>query len=168
MTVKPYNTGQTKKEEVRGNVRQHSTQYDLLNIRPPLSTAAWCASCAATATVSWTWRPVRATGDRDNAAYGTCMCWASTSRKRCSTWRAARSPPAASTSGSCSMGDAEHLRVSDASVDVVTVAFGVRNARRPGGRPARDGPHNKTGARSLYWSSRPQQPAVRVLYTSSI
>ena len=50
-----------------------------------------------------------------------------TFRSRCSPWHAARSRPGVGRAHRPRPGDAERLAVADASVDVATVAFGVRN-----------------------------------------
>lgn len=67
------------------------------------------------------------------------------------------------------VGDAEHLRVSDASVDVVTVAFGVRNFGDLEAGLREMARNNKTRGQGRYTgvlaSPQPAVPgAVRVLY----
>lgn len=66
-------------------------------------------------------------------------------------------------------GDAEHLHVADASVDVATVAFGVRNFGDLDAGAARNGPHDKAGrqGRCTGVLAAPQpavQGVVRILY----
>lgn len=110
MTVKPYNTGQTKKEEVREMFDNIAPKYDLLNHTLSMNIdRIWRRRVVRIVCRS---RPHRildvatGTGDlaiemarriRDVHVLGVDLS------ERCSTWRAARSPPAASTSGSCSM-----------------------------------------------------------------
>ena len=101
--MKPYNTEQTKKEEVREMFDNIAPKYDLLNHTLSMSIDR-----------IWRRRVVRIV-------------------RRCRPHRildvARRKVTARGLDGRVVLdaGDAEHLHVADASVDVATVAFGVRN-----------------------------------------
>lgn len=109
MTVKPYNTGQTKKEEVREMFDNIAPKYDLLNHTLSMNIdRIWRRRVVRIVPQPPAPYPDVATGTgdlaiemarriRDVHVLGVDLS------ERCSTWRAARSPPAASTSGSCSM-----------------------------------------------------------------
>ena len=135
MTVKPYNTGQTKKEEVREMFDNIAPKYDLLNHTLSMNIdRIWRRRVVRIVCRS---RPHRildvatGTGDlaiemarriRDVHVLGVDLSEKMLDVARCKV--AARGLDERVV---LDVGDAEHLRVSDASVDVVTVAFGVRN-----------------------------------------
>ena len=88
--MKPYNTEQTKKEEVREMFDNIAPKYDLLNHTLSMSIdRIWRRRVVR---IVRRCRPHRildvATGTR--AASAAYRCWAWTFRRGCSTWRAAR------------------------------------------------------------------------------
>ena len=106
--MKPYNTDQTKKEEVREMFDNIAPKYDLLNHTLSMS-------------IDRVWRR-RVVGEVRRAKPGRILDVATgTGDLAIAMARRIRDVQV------LDVGDAEHLRVSDASVDVVTVAFGVRN-----------------------------------------
>ena len=112
--MKPYNTEQTKKEEVREMFDNIAPKYDLLNHTLSMSIdRIWRRRVVR---IVRRCRPHRildvATGTGDLAIE-----------------MARRKVTARGLDGRVVLdaGDAEHLHVADASVDVATVAFGVRN-----------------------------------------
>ena len=152
MTVKPYNTGQTKKEEVREMFDNIAPKYDLLNHTLSMNIdRIWRRRVVRIVCRS---RPHRildvATGTGDLAIEMA---------------RRIRDVHVLGVDLSEKMLDAEHLRVSDASVDVVTVAFGVRNfgdleaGLREMARTIKPG-----GKVVILEFSRPRNRLFRVLY----
>ena len=135
MTVKPYNTGQTKKEEVREMFDNIAPKYDLLNHTLSMNIDR-----------IWRRRVVR------------IVC-------RSRPHRILDAARGLDERVVLDVGDAEHLRVSDASVDVVTVAFGVRNfgdleaGLREMARTIKPG-----GKVVILEFSRPRNRLFRVLY----
>ena len=133
--MKPYNTDQTKKEEVREMFDNIAPRYDLLNHTLSVNIdRIWRRRVVRIVRRS---RPHRildvatGTGDlaiemarriRDVHVLGVDLSEKMLDVARCKV--AARGLDERVV---LDVGDAEHLRVSDASVDVVTVAFGVRN-----------------------------------------
>ncbi len=173
MTVKPYNTGQTKKEEVREMFDNIAPKYDLLNHTLSMNIdRIWRRRVVRIVRRS---RPHRildvatGTGDlaiemarriRDVHVLGVDLSEKMLDVARCKV--AARGLDERVV---LDVGDAEHLRVSDASVDVVTVAFGVRNfgdleaGLREMARTIKPG-----GKVVILEFSRPRNRLFRVLY----
>ena len=173
MTVKPYNTGQTKKEEVREMFDNIAPKYDLLNHTLSMNIdRIWRRRVVRIVCRS---RPHRildvatGTGDlaiemarriRDVHVLGVDLSEKMLDVARCKV--AARGLDERVV---LDVGDAEHLRVSDASVDVVTVAFGVRNfgdleaGLREMARTIKPG-----GKVVILEFSRPRNRLFRVLY----
>ena len=173
MTVKPYNTGQTKKEEVREMFDNIAPKYDLLNHTLSMNIdRIWRRRVVRIVRRS---RPHRildvatGTGDlaiemarhiRDVHVLGVDLSEKMLDVARCKV--AARGLDERVV---LDVGDAEHLRVSDASVDVVTVAFGVRNfgdleaGLREMARTIKPG-----GKVVILEFSRPRNRAFRALY----
>ena len=176
MTVKPYNTGQTKKEEVREMFDNIAPKYDLLNHTLSMNIdRIWRRRVVRIVRRS---RPHRildvatGTGDlaiemarriRDVHVLGVDLSEKMLDVARCKV--AARGLDERVV---LDVGDAEHLRVSDASVDVVTVAFGVRNFGDLEAGLREMARTIKPGARSLYWSSRVPATGCSGCCTSSI
>ena len=176
MTVKPYNTGQTKKEEVREMFDNIAPKYDLLNHTLSMNIdRIWRRRVVRIVRRS---RPHRildvatGTGDlaiemarriRDVHVLGVDLSEKMLDVARCKV--AARGLDERVV---LDVGDAEHLRVSDASVDVVTVAFGVRNfgdleaGLREMARTIKPG-----GKVVILEFSRPRNRLFRVLYEFS-
>ena len=153
--MKPYNTEQTKKEEVREMFDNIAPKYDLLNHTLSMSIdRIWRRRVVR---IVRRCRPHRildvATGTGDLAIEmarrirGVQVLGVDLSEGMLDVAR--RKVTARGLDGRVVLdaGDAEHLHVADASVDVATVAFGVRNfgdlgrglaelsrALRPGGR----------------------------------
>ena len=116
--MKPYNTEQTKKEEVREMFDNIAPKYDLLNHTLSMSIdRIWRRRVVR---IVRRCRPHRildvATGTGVDLSEGMLDV-------------ARRKVTARGLDGRVVLdaGDAEHLHVADASVDVATVAFGVRN-----------------------------------------
>lgn len=135
MTVKPYNSEQTKKEQVREMFDNIAPRYDLLNHTLSMSIDR-----------IWRRRVVRivrrahprrildvATGTGDLAIEmarrirGVQVLGVDLSEGMLDVARRKVSARGLDERVVLDVGDAEHLAVSDASVDVATVAFGVRN-----------------------------------------
>lgn len=135
MTVKPYNSEQTKKEQVREMFDNIAPRYDLLNHTLSMSIDR-----------IWRRRVVRivrraqprrildvATGTGDLAIEmarrirGVQVLGVDLSERMLDVARRKISARGLDERVVLDVGDAEHLAVSDASVDVATVAFGVRN-----------------------------------------
>ena len=155
MTVKPYNTGQTKKEEVREMFDNIAPKYDLLNHTLSMNIdRIWRRRVVRIVCRS---RPHRildvATGTGDLAI------------EMARRIRDVHVLGVDLSEKMLDVGDAEHLRVSDASVDVVTVAFGVRNfgdleaGLREMARTIKPG-----GKVVILEFSRPRNRLFRVLY----
>lgn len=107
--MKPYNTDQTKKEEVREMFDRIAPRYDLLNHTLSMNIdRIWRRHVVREVRRSAPRRILDvATGTGDLAiemAAGStaCRCWPSISRSRCSPWRGARSRRADSTDVSSS------------------------------------------------------------------
>ena len=133
MTVKPYNTGQTKKEEVREMFDNIAPKYDLLNHTLSMSIdRIWRRRVVR---IVRRCRPHRildvATGTGDLAIEmarrirGVQVLGVDLSEGMLDVAR--RKVTARGLDGRVVLdaGDAEHLHVADASVDVATVAFGM-------------------------------------------
>ena len=110
--MKPYNTEQTKKEEVREMFDNIAPKYDLLNHTLSMSIDR-----------IWRRRVVRIV----RRCRGVQVLGVDLSEGMLDVAR--RKVTARGLDGRVVLdaGDAEHLHVADASVDVATVAFGVRN-----------------------------------------
>lgn len=173
MSVKPYDTDQTKKEQVRDMFDNIAPKYDLLNHTLSLSIdRLWRRRVVR---VVRKCRPRRvldlATGTGDLAIEmarridGVQVMGVDLSEGMLDVAR--RKVAARGLDGrvTLAVGDAEHMSADDASVDVVTVAFGVRNfgdleaglkemARtiKPGGKVV------------ILEFSRPRNPIFRTLY----
>ena len=173
MTVKPYNTGQTKKEEVREMFDNIAPKYDLLNHTLSMNIdRIWRRRVVRIVRRSCPHRILdvaTGTGDlaiemarriRDVHVLGVDLSEKMLDGARCKG--AARGLDERVV---LDVGDAEHLRVSDASVDVVTVAFGVRNfgdleaGLREMARTIKPG-----GKVVILEFSRPRNRLFRVLY----
>lgn len=133
--VKPYNTEQTKKEEVREMFDRIAPRYDLLNHTLSVSIdRLWRRRVVR---IVRRCRPLRildvATGTGDLAIEmarrisGVRVLGVDLSEQMLAVAR--RKVAARGLDGRVllDVGDAEHLAVSDHAVDVATVAFGVRN-----------------------------------------
>ena len=137
MTVKPYNTGQTKKEEVREMFDNIAPKYDLLNHTLSMNIDR-----------IWRRRVVRIV--RRSRPHRILDVATGTGDLAIEMARRIRDV---------------HVRVSDASVDVVTVAFGVRNfgdleaGLREMARTIKPG-----GKVVILEFSRPRNRLFRVLY----
>lgn len=173
MTVKPYNDRQTKKEQVREMFDNIAPRYDLLNHTLSMN-------------IDRLWRrrvvrivrrahPLRildaATGTGDlaiamaRAIPGVRVLGVDLSERMLAAAREKVAARGLDNRIVLEAGDAEHLTLADASVDVATVAFGVRNfgdldaglrelARtiKPGGKVV------------ILEFSRPRNRLIRVLY----
>mgnify|MGYP003200337746 CR=1 FL=1 len=152
MTVKPYNTGQTKKEEVREMFDNIAPKYDLLNHTLSMNIDR-----------IWRRRVVRIV--RRSRPHRILDVATGTGDLAIEMARRIRDVHVLGVDLSEKMLDAEHLRVSDASVDVVTVAFGVRNfgdleaGLREMARTIKPG-----GKVVILEFSRPRNRLFRVLY----
>lgn len=176
--MKPYNTEQTKKEEVREMFDNIAPKYDLLNHTLSMSIdRIWRRRVVR---IVRRCRPHRildvATGTGDLAIEmarrirGVQVLGVDLSEGMLDVARRKVTARGLDGAASCSTrGTAEHLHVADASVDVATVAFGVRNfgdldaGLREMARTIKPG-----GKVVVLEFSRPRQPAVqgvvRILY----
>lgn len=173
MSVKPYDTDRTKKEQVRDMFDNIAPKYDLLNHTLSLNIdRLWRRNVVRLVRGC---RPQRvldvATGTGDLAIQiarrisGVQVLGVDLSEGMLEVARRKVAARGLEDRVSLEVGDAEHLSVEDASVDVVTVAFGVRNfgdleaglkqmARtiKPGGKVV------------ILEFSRPRNPVFRTLY----
>ena len=160
MTVKPYNTGQTKKEEVREMFDNIAPKYDLLNHTLSMNIdRIWRRRVVRIVRRSCPHRILdvaTGTGDlaiemarriRDVHVLGVDLSEKMLDVARCKV--AARGLDERVV---LDVGDAEHLRVSDASVDVVTGLREMARTIKPGGKVV------------ILEFSRPRNRLFRVLY----
>lgn len=173
MTVKPYNTGQTKKEEVREMFDNIAPKYDLLNHTLSMSIdRVWRRRVVGEVRRA---KPGRildvatGTGDlaiamarriRDVQVLGVDL-----SEQMLAVAR--RKIEARGLDGRIVLdrGDAERLAVADASVDVATVAFGVRNFGDLGAGLRELARTIKPGGKVVILEfSRPRNRVFRALY----
>lgn len=135
MTVKPYNDRQTKKEQVREMFDNIAPRYDLLNHTLSLNIdRLWRRRVVR---IVRRCRPQRildvATGTGDLAIAmargipGVRVLGVDLSERMLAAAREKVAARGLDNRIVLEAGDAEHLTLADASVDVATVAFGVRN-----------------------------------------
>lgn len=155
MTVKPYSTDRTKKEEVHEMFDRIAPKYDLLNHTLSASIDRWWRRRAVDCVKSCAPRRILdvATGTGDLAIAmarriaGAQILGVDLSERMLDVARRKVAEKGLRARVALEVGDAERLALPDASFDVATVAFGVRNfgdlegglreiARtiRPGGR----------------------------------
>lgn len=173
MMVKPYDTQQTKKEEVREMFDNIAPRYDLLNHTLSLSIdRLWRRNVVRIVRRSHPRRILdvaTGTGDlaiamarriRDVQVLGVDI-----SERMLDVARHKVEARGLDQRVVLDMGDAEHLGVADASVDVATVAFGVRNFGDLDGGLRELARTIKPGGKVVILEfSRPQNPIFRWFY----
>lgn len=171
--MKPYNTDQTKKEEVRDMFDHIAPRYDMLN-----HVLSWNIDRL------WRLRVVRhvkmcrprrildvATGTGDLAILlarrirGVQVLGVDLSEGMLDVARRKVTARGLDERVRLDVGDAEHLSVTDGMMDVVTVAFGVRNFGDLDAGLREMGRTLKPGGRIVILEfSRPRNPLFRALY----